>query len=416
MPAAYLRRDARDARKLVTCESQASDGCRKTYQVSLRAEAKNRKHNSDAFICLPCSQVVNNSARRNPNARNRALDDDFFREIDSEAKAYLLGWVASDGSITRGTIAIHIHRKDAAVVEVWKQILGGALQTTRLRDLVGLVLSSQQMVRDVCRWLDIAPGKKSSVVAFPQLANDDLTWAFVRGFFDGDGCVVAPTQSYGPRCNITTGSLRFLEALRRWCPYKASYSRDRVEWSGNSALDFLGRLYLGASFRLPRKYDLYLDWCGWVPSLSGGGSSGRGLEFRWVRTDRAAVPPQKVRVSDSGYDLTIIKLVKSQGLMQLFDTGIKVQPDFGWYFDVVPRSSLSKTGYVLANSVGVIDRTYTGSILIALLKVDPEAPELALPIKVAQLIPRPIVHMQVVEVEELDDTERGGGGFGSTGR
>jgi dUTP pyrophosphatase len=121
-------------------------------------------------------------------------------------------------------------------------------------------------------------------------------------------------------------------------------------------------------------------------------------------------------VSDSGYDLTIIRRVKQHGLVEFFDTGIKVQPAFGWYFDVVARSSLSKTGYMMANSVGVIDRTYTGTIIIALMRVDRDAPELELPARIAQMIPRPIVHAQIVEVDSLDESERGAGGFGSTGQ
>ena len=100
----------------------------------------------------------------------------------------------------------------------------------------------------------------------------------------------------------------------------------------------------------------------------------------------------------------------------LYDTGIKVQPAFGWYFDLVPRSSISKTGYMLANSIGVIDRTYVGPVLVPLRKVDPHAPDLELPARLVQIIPRPIVHIQWEEVEALDETARGAGGFGSTGQ
>ena len=52
---------------------------------------------------------------------------------------------------------------------------------------------------------------------------------------------------------------------------------------------------------------------------------------------------------------------------------------------LVPRSSISKTGYMLANSVGVIDRTYTGNVLVPLIKVDKSMPDLILPARVVQL-------------------------------
>ncbi|MCH2111008.1 MAG: dUTP diphosphatase, partial [Polyangiaceae bacterium] len=99
----------------------------------------------------------------------------------------------------------------------------------------------------------------------------------------------------------------------------------------------------------------------------------------------------------------------------LYGTGLIVEPPYGWYFDVVPRSSIIKTGYLLANSVGVIDRSYRGELMIPLLKIDPKAPEISLPRRIAQLIPRPIVHMPVAEVQQLGATQRGNGGFGSTG-
>jgi dUTP pyrophosphatase len=69
----------------------------------------------------------------------------------------------------------------------------------------------------------------------------------------------------------------------------------------------------------------------------------------------------------------------------------------------------------MANSFGVIDRAYRGEILVPLIKLDPQAPDLELPCRIAQLIPRPIVHVEWVLVDNLDETERGEGGFGSTG-
>ena len=98
----------------------------------------------------------------------------------------------------------------------------------------------------------------------------------------------------------------------------------------------------------------------------------------------------------------------------MFDTGIKVSPPFGWYFDLVPRSSIIKSGYMMANSFGVIDRGYTGNILVPLIKIDPLAPDLELPKKIVQLIPRPIINLQVIEVASLENTLRSDGGFGSS--
>lgn len=130
-----------------------------------------------------------------------------------------------------------------------------------------------------------------------------------------------------------------------------------------------------------------------------------------------AVLPSKSRASDTGYDLTLISIVKrvhiDTGDVVFYGTGVAVTPPRGYYFDLVPRSSMSKQGIMLANSVGIIDRTYRGEIIVPIKYVGGK--NLELPAKVVQLIPRAISHFDVEQVTSLDDTARSGGGFGSTG-
>jgi dUTP pyrophosphatase len=94
------------------------------------------------------------------------------------------------------------------------------------------------------------------------------------------------------------------------------------------------------------------------------------LKLRVKKCDPDAVIPTKAHPSDTGYDLTLIRVSKdmSRGgqTIIMFDTGIAVCPPDGYYTEVVPRSSLSKTGYMLANSVGIIDQSYRGSIKVVL--------------------------------------------------
>ena len=133
--------------------------------------------------------------------------------------------------------------------------------------------------------------------------------------------------------------------------------------------------------------------------------------------DKDAVIPSKAHPSDSGYDLTIIKVSKdmSRGgqTIIMFDTCIAVCPPDGYYTEVVPRSSLSKTGYMLANSVGIIDASYRGSIKVV-LSGDESLRGLELPFKGFQLILRKLENAEVIEVDDLDNTVRGDGGFGSS--
>lgn len=136
-------------------------------------------------------------------------------------------------------------------------------------------------------------------------------------------------------------------------------------------------------------------------------------DFSYCKLREDAVPPSKTRPSDSGYDLTILEKVKDVGRVELYSTGISVTPPNGYYFDMVPRSSIIKSGYILANSVGVIDRGYTGEILVPLIKVGEGS--LELPSRVVQIIPRPIKHFNCKEVQAINSTVRGKKGFGSSG-
>ena len=83
--------------------------------------------------------------------------------------------------------------------------------------------------------------------------------------------------------------------------------------------------------------------------------------------------------------------------------------------DFRPRSSVWKTGMVLCNSCGTVDRGYTGEVCAFFYHVMPDMPKYEPGDRVAQMKIGFTVPIEFVEVEELDDTERGDGGFGSSG-
>lgn len=139
------------------------------------------------------------------------------------------------------------------------------------------------------------------------------------------------------------------------------------------------------------------------------------MQFLYKRVHCDAIPPKKANVTDSGYDLCLIEKIKEENGVYWYDTGIAVQPPVGHYFEMVGRSSISKSGYMLANNIGIIDADYRGTLKVALVKVNPGAPDIELPARLVQIIPRQLIHMDAVETEILDDTVRGEGGFGSSG-
>lgn len=401
---------------IVSCDFSSSKKCRGKYEQQFRDAEKYRKNNDGKDICLFCSRKLKFSGRGNPNKKYN-FDDNLFNDIDNETKAYLLGWIASDGHVSiTNTVKISIHNKDKGILYLIKENLkiDVKIKPEKFGYIYSLSFNSQKASEDICRLLSIVPGKKSYSVCFPELKNDDLKWAFIRGFFDGDGSVVKPTEKKRtPYCSISTSSKKMREYIMDFCKIPCTENGINLNWSGINCLDFLGKLYDGCSLALSRKRELYYDWACWQPTLIG--KWGRDPLFSWQKTNKDAIAPFKERVSDSGFDLTLLSIHSRYSDVTLYDTGIKIKPAYGIYFDLVPRSSIIKTGYILGNSVGILDRSYTGTILVPLIKIDKKMPDLKLPNRCVQIIPRQIIHAECVWAEDIEETNRKDGSFGSTG-
>jgi len=121
--------------------------------------------------------------------------------------------------------------------------------------------------------------------------------------------------------------------------------------------------------------------------------------------------------SSAGLDLRTTEEINiSPGRIQKVDTGIKLAIPTGFAGFIFPRSGIaSKTGIVLANTVGIIDPEYRGPIICALKNTSQMPRYLSRYSKVAQLVIMPIEYTNLVEVEELPESLRGSNGFGSTG-
>jgi dUTP pyrophosphatase len=187
-----------------------------------------------------------------------------------------------------------------------------------------------------------------------------------------------------------------------------------IELTDYNAFDFLTKIYdnSDARYRNTHYYNNYIEWATF-------GLHNTLPNCKFYKAEECAIIPKKERSSDVGYDLTIIKKVKNIGSKtSLYDTGIIVAPDFGYYTKIVPRSSIIKSGYMLTNSMGIIDGTYRGRLMICLTKIDDSMPDLELPFRCCQLILDRFLHYTLEEVdseENLGNTNRGTGGFGSTG-
>ena len=143
------------------------------------------------------------------------------------------------------------------------------------------------------------------------------------------------------------------------------------------------------------------------------------MTLRFRRLSAAARPPAQAHEGDAGYDLHAAEAVTiGPGERASVATGIAVAIPAGQAGLVVPRSGLAaRHGISVVNAPGLIDSGYRGELRVLLLNTDRSEPFSVEPgDRIAQLVLVNVGTPELEEVAELDETARGAGGFGSTGR
>ncbi|XP_065403981.1 deoxyuridine 5'-triphosphate nucleotidohydrolase, mitochondrial isoform X3 [Macaca fascicularis] len=141
-----------------------------------------------------------------------------------------------------------------------------------------------------------------------------------------------------------------------------------------------------------------------------------GMQLRFARLSDHATAPTRGSARAAGYDLysaydyTIPPMEKA-----LVKTDIQIALPSGCYGRVAPRSGLAAK-YFIDVGAGVIDEDYRGNVGVVLFNFGKEKFEVKKGDRIAQLICERIFYPEIEEVQALDDTERGSGGFGSTGK
>lgn len=169
------------------------------------------------------------------------------------------------------------------------------------------------------------------------------------------------------------------------------------------------------------------------------------IDVKFKKLIPEAVIPIKAHPTDVGFDLTATKVNITENYVE-YETGIALQLPPGYFAIIAPRSSNSKKDLLLANSIGVIDNSYIGElkfrykriimpvmqkVMVAPPTGDPiqdamntqEVPSLAyrddyiykVGERIGQLIILPYPEINLIETDELYETDRGDGGFGSSG-
>ncbi len=159
------------------------------------------------------------------------------------------------------------------------------------------------------------------------------------------------------------------------------------------------------------------------PGKTSGGSKS-SVKVRAARLDHGQDLPLPSYHSEHAAGLDLVAAIGFEapvtlqpGSRTLIPTGLRLELPEGYEAQVRPRSGLAlKNGITVLNSPGTIDADYRGEVGVILANLGGAPFEIRRGDRIAQLVVAPIVQAQLIEVDDLSDTDRGEGGFGSTGK
>ncbi len=114
----------------------------------------------------------------------------------------------------------------------------------------------------------------------------------------------------------------------------------------------------------------------------------------------SAIPPYKKLASNIGYNITLINRYKTISINHIiYDTGIQLIPKFGYYFEFIPSFKLSLLGYMLSNSISIINKPKKNqTLLISLIKFNLELSDIQLPLVCGKIILKEMIHYELEQI------------------
>ena len=381
--------------------------------------------------------------------------------------AYLLGWIIGNAIIYDDKIFFYIKNCNKDIVSKLYKIFTTTCNidhsllyynVTKNMDFF-LKVTSTKYIKYIIHLLNLYkkdPVKKSFLkdrINYP-IIPDDLLYLFIRGLFDSSGFIFRNNNHIycGIRISCKDFLIKLLNnlSINTNIMYNNTYNNYYFTIQNMDALDFMHMIYntsnennnldshiISTDLILNRKYELYQT----IKNVYPENNNKTSLYFKYYKTDKNAHAPFKSYYSNSGYNLTLIKKIKTihpestssvttsasffpfkdpvlyrsestkmkidthhnrLGLLncviEFYDTCIQIEPMYGYYFDLLSKDLLMNTGYMLANNIHIIDASYRGNIVVGLIKVDKTKPDLELPCNFIQIIPRPIRYLTPIQV------------------
>lgn len=211
--------------------------------------------------------LVNNGTPPINYQNSIKINQYIFDEIDTEKKAYWLGFIFADGSISQNVFEIQLSEVDVHHLIKFKRFVEwiNEIKFKSSTNSARIAFRNKYFTNNL-----ISMGvteNKSLTLSFPSNIPDELIRHFIRGYFDGDGCIHFRKWIKGSRKALINvlGTPQFLNILREYCPIKINklYRNNNSESTlvyqtvGLKAEQFLYWLYNDANVYLNRKYELF---------------------------------------------------------------------------------------------------------------------------------------------------------------
>jgi deoxyuridine 5'-triphosphate nucleotidohydrolase len=377
--------------------------------------------------------------------------EDFFKVIDTPLKAYIIGLIAFNKTDGDDNVDVEIKLNNVKEydnnnkcisygyyidlkdedkkhypyfnnIDILIKHLGKVgnvkyTEQTCINGIIELTITSQNIKDDIGKHININNCKDANLSEFiTKCYNEDVNKSnqFVRAYIEKYASIIYDNINITFYNENTADSIIKLYDIP--CIRQKSINNLVIQFNSVNMVDLLGMIY--SNYDCPY-YNNYI--------YTYNNRDGKSIPcIKVFKTCDEAVIPSKARYSDAGYDLTIIKEHKRlTSNTAIYDTGIKLEIPNGYYVEIVPRSSISRSGYMLANNVGIIDQGYRGNLYIALTKINDETPDITdlanwrLPWKCCQMIVKKQIYSKLVFCDsghdDIEKSNRGTGAFGSTG-
>jgi hypothetical protein len=200
--------------------------------------------------------------------RGANYNHNFFESIDSEIKAYLLGWIYSDGYLTtRNRVGIKLNKKDFEILELFKQNIAPGITILNDKNSKVIQFNSKKLYDDLVK-VGVKLNKTYESYKLPSL-DKKLLPHFIRGYFDGDGSI-SFTNKNKTIVYICSINKEILEDMKVNMPFNCKIyteKRDHLGWKDmyrlmpvggtKSIKSFYNYLYNNANYYLTRKFDKF---------------------------------------------------------------------------------------------------------------------------------------------------------------